>query len=329
MRKPKLVYLLFIVLFLILLILPLIVKNTYYRMLFDQTLINIIVVLGLNFITGLTGQMNLGTAGIFGIGAYTSALLTTQLHISPWLSLIAAILMGYLIGVILGWPSLRIKGIYLALTTIGFGEIIRLLLTNMAGITGGTQGVLNIPNYTLFNIDIKDEKSIYYLLLAITVIMTLIALKIINSKWGRVLKAIRDNDQAVESCGINIAEIKIKAFLLCTVYGCIAGALYAHLMGYINPADFTFDLSIKYLMMLMLGGIGSIPGNILGAAIVTLLPEFLRFLQDYYWLIFSSVLLVIVILLPNGVISLFDGLSLPKFTGLFQQKNRSSIRGKQ
>ena len=289
----------------LLIFMPVVVTNTFYRMLFCQALINIVVVIGLNFITGLTGQMNLGTAGIFALGAYTSGLLTTRLQISPWLALIAAIVMGLIIGVVLGWPSLRIKGIYLALTTLGFGEIIRLLLTNVAGVTGGTQGVLNIPPYTLFGIKFDNALSSYYLLLVFVIILTIIAVKIIKSKWGRALKAINDNEQAVESCGINIAEIKIKAFLLCTVYGCIAGALYAHLMAYINPADFTFDFTIKYLMMLMLGGIGSIPGNIIGAIIVTILPEMLRFMQNYYWLIFSVILLVIVIVLPKGIVSLF------------------------
>lgn len=301
---------LFLILLIGLLFLPIVIKNTYYCMLLDQTLINIIIVFGLNFITGLTGQMNLGMAGIFALGAYTSALLTTQCHLSPWLSLIAAIAMGCLIGVVLGWPSLRVKGIYLALTTIGFGEIVRLLLTNMAGITGGTQGVLNIPAYQIFQLGINNERIFYYFLLVITSVMFWIALKIVHSKWGRVFKAIRDNDQAVESCGINIASVKIKAFILCTIYGCVGGALYAHLMGYLNPADFTVDFSVKYLMMLMLGGIGSIPGNIIGAGVVTLLPEILRFLKDFYWLIFSVILFVICIILPNGLVSIF-GARLP------------------
>lgn len=312
MKKRKYLYYLFPFLVVLLILMPIIVPNTFYRMLFCQTLINIIVVIGLNFITGLTGQMNLGTAGIFALGAYTSGLLTTRLQLSPWIALIAVIAMGVVIGIVLGWPSLRIRGIYLALTTLGFGEIIRLLLTNAADVTGGTQGVLNIPPYTFFGIKFDNELSNYYLLLVFVIVLAIISVRIIKSKWGRALKAINDNEQAVESCGINIAEIKIKAFLLCTVYGCIAGALYAHLMAYINPADFTFDLTIKYLIMLMLGGIGSIPGNIIGAVIVTILPEILRFMQDYYWLVFCAIILVIVIVLPNGIVSLFNGVSGPK-----------------
>ncbi len=285
---------------------PLFVTNTYDRMLFDQTLINIMAVVGLNFITGLTGQVNLGMAGIVAAGAYTSALLTTKFLLSPWLTLVCAVLVGIVIGVVLGWPSLRIKGIYLALTTIGFGEIVRLLLTNMADITGGTQGVLNIPPYTLFGLQIDNEGAYYYLLLTAVIGMVLLAQRVIDSKWGRVFKAIRDNDQAAEVCGVNIAEIKITAFILSTVYASIAGAFYAHLMGYINPADFNFDLSVKYLMMLMLGGIGSVPGGIIGGIVITTLPEYLRFLKDYYWLIFSILVLVAVVVLPNGLVSVFQ-----------------------
>lgn len=285
---------------------PLFMTNTYDRMLFDQTLINIMAVVGLNFITGLTGQVNLGMAGIVAAGAYTSALLTTRLSLSPWLTLGGAVIVGIIIGVVLGWPSLRIKGIYLALTTIGFGEIVRLLLTNMADVTGGTQGVLSIPPYTFFGVPIDNEGAFYYLLLTAVIVMVVVAQRVIASKWGRVFKAIRDNDQATETCGINTAEIKITAFILSTVYASIAGAFYAHLMGYINPADFNFDLSVKYLMMLMLGGIGSVPGSILGGIVITLLPEYMRFLKDYYWLIFSVLILVLVVILPNGLVSLFQ-----------------------
>jgi branched-chain amino acid transport system permease protein len=303
MKRDRSTYIFYCILGVALLLLPLVIKNTFYRMIFDQTLINIIAVIGLNFITGLIGETNLGMAGIFACGAYTSALLTTQLHVSPWLSLICAIIMGLCIGVILGWPSLRVRGIYLALTTIGFCEIVRMLLTNMAGITGGTQGVRNIPHYNFWGMMIDNEHKFYYFLLLIVIILALTALRIMHSKWGRACLAIKDNSQAVESCGIDIAKIKVIAFTLSAVYGCIGGALYAHLMGYINPADFNLDLSFKYLMMLMVGGLGSVPGSVLGAAVITLVPEYMRFLKEYYWLVFSVFTLIFVIFVPNGLIS--------------------------
>ncbi|MGI6160518.1 MAG: branched-chain amino acid ABC transporter permease [Christensenellales bacterium] len=315
MKKWKSVYWIYILLVVALCFVPFITDNDYYHKLFNRSLINIIVVLGLNFITGLTGQMNLGMAGIFALGAYTSALLTTKLAVSPWIGLLAAVFMGVIIGLMLGWPSLKVKGIYLALTTIGFGEIVRLVLTNAASFTGGPQGVLNIPSYSFFGIDLSKDSELYYMLLAITILAVIIAVRVINSRWGRSFKAIRDNDTAVEACGINVANIKITAFVLSAVFTSVAGALYAHLYGYINPSDFNFVMSVRFIMMLMFGGVGSVPGNIIGGTVITLLPEFLRFLQDYYWLIFSVIVFLCVMFLPDGVVSLFKFKKRPKAAG--------------
>ncbi len=301
--KSKHRFIAIIALCLILILLPMSINNNYIIILFDQTLISIIVLLGLNFITGLMGQMNLGTAGIMALGAYTSALLTTKLSMSPWLALVFVIFIGFVLGVGLGYPSLRIKGIYLALTTLGFSEIIRIVINNLVNLTGGPTGVRNIPSFNMFGYTIKGARPYYYFLLALTIFLIFIAVRIINSKWGRAIKAVKDNELAVEACGIKLSTIKIFAFTLCCIYGCIGGAMYGHLIGYINPTDFSFDTSIRYLMMLMIGGIGSISGNILGAFIVNMLPEFLRFLGNFYWLVFSIIILVCSVLIPNGLIS--------------------------
>ncbi len=302
--KIKYKYILYAFMAAAVIILPQLTNNNYRILLLSQTLVNIIVVLGLNFITGLIGQMNLGMAGIFALGTYTSGLLTTRLGLSPWIGLLASIVMGLIIGIILGYPSLRFKGIYLALTTIAFGEIVRLLLTNLVDITGGTRGVSNIPTFKLFGYEFSTPRQCYYLILFFLVLLTITAVRIINSKWGRSFKAIRDNDSAVESCGINMSKVKITAFVMSAVYACVAGCLYAHLMRYITPSDFTFDMSVKYLMMLMLGGIGDVMGNIIGGSVITLLPEYLRFLDDYYWLVFSTIVFICVIVLPHGLVSL-------------------------
>lgn len=290
-------------LFLLLVLLPFFISNDYIIILLDQTFISLIVLMGLNFITGLMGEMNLGTAGIMAMGAYTSAMLTTKLAVSPWLALVFVILAGFIIGIGLGYPSLRIKGIYLALTTLGFGEIVRIVINNLVNLTGGPTGIRNIPGFKLFGYVIKGARPYYYLLLAFAVILLIIAVRIINSKWGRAIKAVKDNDLAVEACGIKLSSIKIFAFTLCCIYGCIGGAMYGHLIGYINPTDFSMDTTIRYLMMLMIGGIGSTPGNILGAVIVNMLPEVLRFLGSYYWLVFSIIILITSVLIPHGMIS--------------------------
>lgn len=288
----------------ILLLLPSLVSNTYIQLLINQTMINAIVVMGLNYITGMTGQMNMGTGGIYAIGAYGMALLTTRTGLSPWFGLVAAVILGLLIGRGLGYPSLRISGIYLALTTIGFAEVVRLLLTNLTGFTGGAIGVQGIPRFRILGYTLATDKQYYYLLLVIMAVLAVTAKRIVSSKWGRVFQSIKDNPDAAEACGVNIAQIKILAFTLAAVYGCIGGALYACLMGYISSNTFNQDLSINYLVMMMIGGIGSVGGNILGAALVTILPEMLRFLENYYWLIFSIVMLLFAIFMPYGLVSI-------------------------
>ncbi len=258
------------------------ITNNYHLNLMIQVLINIIIVVGLNFITGLTGQMNLGTAGIFSMGAYTSSLLATKLGLNPWICLVAAVGMGCLIGMGLGYPSQRVSGVYLALTTIGFSEIVRILMTNLTGLTGGALGVTGIPTFSIFGFKFQSNKEIYYLYLVIAVLLIFNAYRIVNSKWGRSFLAVKDNPDAVE-----------------------AGSLYSHYVGFINPSAYNLEFSINYVVMLVIGGIGSVPGNVLGAILVTLVPEFLRFMENYYWLVFSIITLLFVIFLPNGIVSLF------------------------
>lgn len=303
MKRVKIISI--VTLIILLALIPIVDQNTYHHMVLNQALVNLVVVLGLNFITGLTGQMNLGTAGIMALGAYTAALGSTKFGIPVWGGFVLAILVGVLIGKGLGYPSLRLKGVYLSLTTIGFSEITRLVLTNWSDFTGGTMGVKNIPWINFFGITLDTSFKIYYFYLAIAVVLTFTAYRIVKSKWGRVFKAIRDNVEAVEASGIDVAKMKILAFTLATILGCLGGTMYAHMMGYINPTTFTQDLSVNYLAMMMLGGIGSVAGNVIGAASVTILPEFLRFMENYYWLTFSVIALLFAIFLPNGIVSLF------------------------
>lgn len=309
-KKNKLASILGIVLVLalavVLPLIPAIGSSKYYTNLMVQCLINIVVVVGLNYITGMTGQMNLGTAGIFSLGAYTSSLMATRLSVSPWIGLVCAILMGCLIGICLGYPSLRLKGVYLSLTTIGFSEIVRILINNMDDLTGGAVGVTRIPAFSIFGKEFKDNVSVYYLYLVFTVILVAIAWRLAKSKWGRAFKGIKDNPEAMESAGVNIANLKIMAFTLCAIYGCIGGAMYSHFIRYINPATYTMDFSVNYVIMLVIGGLGSVPGSMLGALLVTITPELLRFLQNYYWLIYSIITLLIVVFMPKGIISLFE-----------------------
>ncbi len=288
---------------------PSIFTNTYYITMFCLALIYMLVTFGLNFITGMTGQMNLGTAGIFCLGAYSTALLTTRVGISPWLGILVAVAIGLLTGVGLGYPSLRLKGVYLSLTTIAFGEIVRQLVNNMTDFTGGAQGVRNIPHLNLFGYVLDTKLKMYYFLLALVVIFGFLSYRIIHSKWGRVFIAVRDNIDAVDACGISSAKIKILAFTLAAVFGTFAGGVYAHYSGYINPTTFTLALSVNFVVMVMVGGSGNLMGCIVGSILVSMLPEFLRFLGNYYQITFYILVLLCTIFVPGGLCNLrFDRL---------------------
>lgn len=275
-------------------------SNTYVQSVMNMLLYNIVIVLGLNYITGLTGQMNLATAGMVAMGAYTYGIMTTTYGWYPWMALVALFALALAMGLGLGYPSLRLKGFFLSLTTIGFSEVIRLLASNLPDLTGGTMGFSNIVRLPFF-FDMSDKNSYFYLNLIFTVILTLIAISLVNSKWGRAFKAVRDNAEAAESSGINVATLKIQAFTLASVYAVIGGCMYAGYNTYLNPTTFTVQMSQNYVAMLMIGGLGSVPGNLVGASLVTILPEMLREFDDYYWIVFCTVCLVMAILVPDGL----------------------------
>lgn len=289
-------------------------SNTYVQSVMNMVLYNIVIVLGLNFITGLTGQMNLASAGMVALGAYTYGILTTSYGWQPWVALFALFAVALAMGLGLGIPSLRLKGFFLSLTTIGFSEVVRLLASNLPELTGGTMGFSNIVRLPFF-MDLSDKNSYFYLNLIFTVILVAVALIIVNSKWGRAFKAIRDNAEAAEAGGINVSRLKIQAFTLASIYAVIAGCMYAGYNTYLNPSGFTVQYSQNYVAMLMIGGLGSVPGNLLGATLVTVLPEFLRDFGDYYWIVFSTICLVMAILLPDGLWSL-----ITKFWNFLKRK---------
>ena len=273
--------------------LPHIIRNDYWMVVFVRVLINIVLVLGLNLITGLIGQMNLGSAGIYALGAYSSALFVKNTGLSPWLGLLVAVATGIVIGLVLGYPSLRLKGVYFSLTTIGFTQVVQIFLNNMTKVTGGSQGLKSISPYSLFGFIFDSYVKSYYLYVVFVLIAIFCAVRIVNSKWGRLYRSLRDNSDAVEMSGINIADVKVKAFIAAAIFGTVAGAMYAHFYGYISPSTYTVDISMNFVLMLLVGGIGSVSGAMFGAVIVTILPELLRGLGNYYLITFSLLFLLV------------------------------------
>ena len=282
---------------------PMMGFNNYVLTIFCQAMLYSVIVLGLNFITGLSGQMNMGNAAVFGLGAYTYALLTTKTDMDPWLAMVFVVFMGWLIGILLGYPSLRVKGVYLSLTTIAFNEIVRQLLQNLK-FTNGVNGIRSIPPLHLFGIEIDSVKMNYYFFFIVLVLFILISIRYLRSKYGRAFIAVRDNVDAIEACGINLASIKVKAFVLSTVFGAIAGGLYAGFMGYVAPSTYSTNLSISFVVMLILGGRGSITGCLLGTFIIAFAPELLRFLGNYYQFVYAVLIMLAIIFNPSGLVSL-------------------------
>lgn len=295
-------------------LIPLFIKNDYQLRILNISMVYMIVVMGLNFIAGLVGQMNLGSAGMYAAGAYTAALLATKFGISMWIGLIASIFVGFLIGICLGYPCLKLSGIYLALTTMAFGEIVRLFLNNTE-FAGGAIGIMGIPKFQIGSFVFNTQQRMFYLMLVFVVVLTLFALRIVHSKWGRVLRAIKYSPDIVSTAGVNIANMKVKAFTLSAIYIGIAGVLNVGMTGYTYPGDYNADISVRFFMMLLVGGVGSVPGCLLGALAVTILPEVLRFAEDYYLLVFYIIVFIMARALPYGMVS------LPKlFSKVFSKK---------
>ncbi len=267
-------------------------------------LLYVVLALSLNFVLGFTGQLSMGHAAFYAIGAYTVAILTVDFKISFWIALLCAAIISAIFGFILGIPTLRLRGDYLAIVTIGFGEIVRLVLVNWIDFTKGPSGIPGIPSPSIFGFQINNNTRYYYLILIIVFITIYISYKLLNSRLGRGLIAIRDDEVAADAMGVNVTSLKVMAFVLGAVIAGIAGGFFASFVHYVNPDNFTYMESVTILCMVVLGGLGSIPGVILGAVVLTLLPEALRDVATYRYAIYGILLAMMMIMRPQGMISM-------------------------
>ncbi|GBD95014.1 leucine/isoleucine/valine transporter permease subunit [bacterium BMS3Abin05] len=249
--------------------------NGYLLSLADLTGIAIIGALGLNILTGMAGQISLGHGAFIGVGAYASALLTSRLGISFWLALPMAGFVAAAVGLFFGIPSLRIKGLYLAIATLASQVIIIFTIVHWRSLTNGTSGIL-VPSPNIGSFEFDTDRSFYYIIFGVLVLATLYARNLFRTRVGRAFIAIRDNDIAAEILGVNLFRYKLLAFFISSFYAGIAGSLWAHYITIITPEHFTMVVSINYLAMIIIGGLGSVLGSIYGAIFITLLPEFLR-----------------------------------------------------
>ena len=265
--------------------------------------INAIIVLGLNLLMGYAGQVSLGQAAFVGVGAYAAAILGTKLggHISPWLAILAGVLLSAAIAAVVGVPLLRLRGHYLAMGTLGFGMIVHIVMVQWEGLTTGTTGISGFRPLSIAGVSLDTETRMYYLVAVSVLLVLVMASNIINSRVGRAMRAVHTSEPAAGTSGVDISRYKLQVFVISAAFAGLAGGLYAHHAGYVNPDSFGFGYSIQLVVMVVIGGMASIWGAIFGAGSVTLLGEYLRSRQELSPVIFGLVLMAVMVLLPDGL----------------------------
>ena len=264
--------------------------------------INSMLALGLNLLLGYAGQISLGQAAFFGLGAYGSGVLTTLFAMNPWLAMVIVALCVGAFAFAVGFPVLRLKGHYLAMATLGVGVIAHIAFNETVDLTGGPSGLSGIPNLSIGGFSFDTDLKNYYLVWFFALVIILLCLNLVNSRIGRGLRAIHDSEVAAQVMGVNARLMKVQVFALSAIISAIAGSLYCHVMTFISPTSFGFHFSIELLTMVVIGGLGSVYGSILGATLLTLLPEMLRGLEDYDIIFYGLLLVSMTIYLPGGLV---------------------------
>jgi branched-chain amino acid transport system permease protein len=288
--------------------LPPFLKN-YGVYMFTTWLIYVIATMGLNLTVGYAGQKSLGHAAFFGIGAYTVAILL-KAGFSWWLGLPAAIVLCFVIGLILGFPALRVQTIYLAFATLGFNTAVWLVMRNEEWLTGGTFGLNGIARPEIFGLSLKTGLPYYYFVLFITALSTALLWALLRSPWGKAFQALRDNPIRAESLGIDTRGYTLLSFAIGAVYAGIAGVLFASLVDFIEPAPFAVGASIMMYLMVVVGGSGYFWGPLLGALVGMVVPEWIRdavpTLANWYLPVFGTMVVLMMVWLPDGLMSIPD-----------------------
>ena len=319
------------------------ILNPYHLQIISFILINIILGISI-YITLSSGQLSLGNAGFMGIGAYTSALLTINFGVPLYISIILGALVAGIFGILIGIPALRLSGVYLAIATLGFGEVIRVIFVNWESVTKGSIGLSGIPHLgrELFKLisdfgfdpsmlGLKNNQVIYLIvvivLMVITILIVWFFIRQSKSRVGRAYAAIKMDEKAAEAMGINITYYKVLSFTQGAILAGFAGALYAHVLAYISPADFAYHRAIDILIFSIFGGSEVIWGAIFGATFMTLLPEALRFISEYRYMIYGIILILLMAFRPQGIIDV-PVLHWLKRTFTFKRRDSNGIRTK-
>ncbi len=288
-------------LWLVLAALPWIAPNSYWLNLGTLWLTNLLLVASLNLLMGYSGQISLAHGAFFGIGAYVSGVLSAKYGISPWIGLPAALASTGLVAFLVGWPTLRLRGHYLAMATLGFNAIASVLFVELRDWTGGPNGLVNIPPYVLFGVKLDSDRAFYFLALAAVGSALLLLLNLLDSRTGRALRALSTTETGAECMGIDVHKHKILVFVVSAMLAALAGCLYAHHNAFVSPETFDFMTSTMLVVMVALGGTGHWWGAFLGALVYTLLPEALRSFGDLELLIYGVSLVLVLLFFPRGL----------------------------
>ncbi len=305
-------YTIVLLLALLVVLLPLVLHSTFYLRVVTLVFIFSLVVIGLNLLMGFAGQVSLGHAGFFGIGAYAVAVGPASLGLPSWLALSGGAALAGLIAFIIGRPILRLRGHYLAVATLGMGLLVAMVFNNEATWTGGPDG-MTVRSLALFGWRVHGPLSWYWVAGVSLVIGAWIAVNVIASPTGRALRAIHDSEVAARVLGVDVARYKLIAFVLSAVYAAIAGSYFSLFDGLVTPEAAGFLRSIEFVTMAVLGGLGSIVGSIVGAAMLTVLPQLLTVFQNYEHIVLGLVMIVVMVFLPAGIV--------PSVTGVLRRRS--------
>ncbi len=280
----------------------LIFPDSYYVTVVGVTVCtNAVLAISLNLLMGYAGQISLGHAAFFGLGAYASAILTTRYGLNPWLAMLAGLGISGTVAFVMARPILKLKGHYLAMATLGMGIIIHIFFVQADWLTGGPDGLSGIPEISIAGWPINTDLRWYWVFGALMLFSTWVSLNIVDSRPGRALAAVHGSEVAAQMTGVDTASVKAQIFVVSALLASVAGSLFAHQQAFVSPESFSFFFSIELVTMVVLGGLASTYGALFGAVLLSILPEFLLVFQDFEVLIYGAILMVIMIFLPDGL----------------------------
>lgn len=286
----------------IIIILPLFVESKYYLIVLNVIGLNTIVVVGLNLLIGFAGQISLGHAAFYGLGSYFSGVLTVNYGFPLWPAMLVGMLATGAVAYLIGYPSLKLRGHYLVMATLGFGIIINILMGELEQFTGGHDGLMGIPPLTMGGLAFDNDLKNFYLIWSFVFLCMLAARNLINSRVGRALRAISGSEVAANSLGVNTADYKVKVFVLSAMFASVSGSLYAHYITFISPSSYDFYYSIQVVTMVIVGGMGSLWGSLLGAGVLTCISEALHIAKQYHIIAYGVFLCLVLVFLPEGIL---------------------------